>query len=51
MRANALIRRSGLTRTARERRPDPGQLPQVAQTYSDLAMRAPAGSTERARCG
>jgi replicative superfamily II helicase len=48
MRANALIRRSELTRTARERRQDPGQLPQAAQTYSDLAMRAPAGSTERA---
>jgi replicative superfamily II helicase len=47
MRANALIRRSELTRSARERRRNPGQLPQVAQTYSDLAMRAPAGSPAR----
>jgi hypothetical protein len=48
MRANALARRAELTRTARQRREDPGQLPQVAQTYSDLALRSPVGSAQRA---
>jgi hypothetical protein len=46
--ANDLARLGELTRSARERRSDPGQLPQIAQTYADLAVRCPPGTGERA---
>ncbi len=45
--ANDLARLGELTRTARDRRREPGQLPQIAQTYADLAERCPPGSAER----
>lgn len=46
-RLNTLVRRAELTRSARDRRKDPGQLPQVAQTYTDLAAASPPGSSQR----
>lgn len=46
-RVNALVRMGELTRSARERRRDPGQLPDVAQTYADLAEQHPAGDRNR----
>jgi len=46
-RLNTLVRRAELTRSARDRRQDPGQLPQVAQTYADLAAASPWGSSQR----
>ena len=42
-----LIRLAELTRSPRERRADPGQLPAIAQTYADLADRLPAGAPRR----
>lgn len=47
-RVNDLVRLGELTRSPRERRADPGQLPTVAQTYADLAQRLPRGSPRRA---
>jgi hypothetical protein len=40
-RANDLARLGELTRSARDRRADPGQLPLVAQTYEDSAAQRP----------
>jgi hypothetical protein len=47
-RVNDLVRLAELTRSPRERRADPGQLPAVAQTYADLAERFPHGIPRRA---
>lgn len=47
-RVNDLVRLGELTRSPRERRADPGQLPAVAQTYADLADRFPHGAPRRA---
>jgi hypothetical protein len=47
-RVNDLVRLAELTRSPRERRADPGQLPVVAQTYADLADRFPHGVPRRA---
>jgi hypothetical protein len=47
-RANDLARLSELTRSARERRVDPGQLPLIAQTYEDLAAIAGTSAARRA---
>ncbi len=46
-RANDLVRLAELERTPRERRADPGDLREVAQTYSDLALRIPRGDPRR----
>jgi superfamily II DNA/RNA helicase len=48
LRANDLARVGELTRSARDRRADPGQLPQIAQTYADLAERCVVGEPRRA---
>ncbi|MFI6883826.1 DEAD/DEAH box helicase [Streptosporangium canum] len=42
-----LIRIAELTRTGRERRRDPGQLPTIAQAYTDLADAQPGGTPRR----
>ncbi len=46
-RANDLVRLAELERTPRERRADPGDLREVAQTYSDLALRIPRRDPSR----
>lgn len=46
-RVNDLVRLAELTRSARERRAHPGQLPTVAQTYADLAEYMPRGTARR----
>jgi hypothetical protein len=46
-RALHLARLGELTRSARDRRRDPGQLAEIAETYGDLAVRAAAGSGQR----
>lgn len=45
--ANDLVRIAELQRSPRERREDPGQLPLVARTYSDLASRLEADDPRR----
>lgn len=47
-RINDLLRLGELTRSPRERREDPGELPDVAQTYADLADSMTVGSPRRA---
>ena len=47
-RINDLVRLAELTRSPRERREDPGDLPAVAQTYADLAASTPVTSPRRA---
>ncbi len=42
------MRLAELTRSPRERREDPGELPAVAQTYADLAASTPVRSPRRA---
>ncbi|WP_030911642.1 DEAD/DEAH box helicase [Streptosporangium amethystogenes] len=42
-----LVRLAELTRTGRERRRDPGQLPTIAQAYTDLAAAHPGGTPRR----
>ncbi len=46
-RALHLARLAELTRSPRERRRDPGQLTELAETYGDLAARAAPGSGQR----
>lgn len=46
--ANDLERMAELERSPRERRADPGRLPAVAQTYTDLADRVPREDPRRA---
>jgi hypothetical protein len=47
-RLNDLVRLAELTRSPRERRQDPGELPAVAQTYADLAESMTVGNPRRA---
>jgi hypothetical protein len=47
-RINDLVRLGELTRSPRERREDPGELPAVAQTYADLADSMAVGDPRRA---
>lgn len=47
-RINDLVRLAELTRSPRERREDPGELPAVAQTYADLAESMTVGNPRRA---
>lgn len=47
-RINDLVRLGELTRSPRERREDPGELPAVAQTYADLADSIAVGDPRRA---
>ncbi|MEU9836282.1 DEAD/DEAH box helicase [Streptosporangium sp. NPDC048047] len=42
-----LVRLAELTRTGRERRRDPGQLPTIAQAYTDLADAHPGATARR----
>jgi hypothetical protein len=46
-RINDLVRIAELTRSPRERREDPGDLPSVAQTYADLAASMELGNSRR----
>ncbi|GAA2339039.1 hypothetical protein [Dactylosporangium salmoneum] len=47
LRALAVARRGEMTRSPRERRRNPGDLPAIAEAYTDLAARASEGSWRR----